>query len=82
MASPRFLFDEDVDYRIAEGLWHCQPEVDIICVGKPGGPPKKTPDTELFELGFSENESWLVATRTPIPDNYASISCRGSTPGE
>jgi hypothetical protein len=61
MASPRFLFDEDVRRGLAAALRGREPTIDIVSVGGPGAPPKKTLDPDL--LIAAEGLHRLLVTR-------------------
>ena len=67
MANPRFLFDEDVSRILSKALRRREPEIDIICVGQAGGPPKKTTDKDLLVIAESLGRVLASWDRSTMP---------------
>ncbi len=61
MASPRYLFDEDVPGPLTSALRSQFPGMDILCVGESGAPPRGTLDLDV--LLAAEALGRMVLTR-------------------
>lgn len=69
MASPRFLFDEDVSHDLATTLRAQEPGIEIICVGEEDGPAKGTPDSELLKIGEAQGRLLVSNDRNTMPQH-------------
>jgi hypothetical protein len=48
MSHPRFLCDENLLGLLPNALLRREPGIDLLCVGDPGAPPRKTRDPALL----------------------------------
>lgn len=60
MSSPDFLLDENVPLAIRAQLRRREPTIQVSVVGRPGAPPKGTPDPDL--LCWIEEQDCLLVT--------------------
>lgn len=67
MASPRFLFDEDVTHTLVAALRAQDATIDIVCVGETNGPSKGTLDPELLEIAENEGRMLVSDDRSTMP---------------
>lgn len=77
MASPRFLFDEDVSRTLATALRAQDSTIDILCVGETDGPPKSTSDPELLEIAESGGRLLVSDDRKTMPQHLTGHFAKG-----
>jgi Domain of unknown function (DUF5615) len=77
MASPRFLFDEDVHRTLAKTLRAQDPTIDIVCVGEDDGPPKSTLDPELLEIAETTGRLFVSDDRNTMPQHLFDHFAKG-----
>jgi hypothetical protein len=53
MSQLRFLCDEDVSHDIIDYLRRVEPAIDILVVGEPGAPAKRTPDPDVYRAAVA-----------------------------
>ena len=67
MDKVRFLFDEDFSHTVIEALVREEPAIDLVVVGKPGGPPFRTPDPVLLDIAFREGRLFPSRDKQTLP---------------
>src|SRR5262249_27942262 len=67
MTVPRFLLDEDSPPWLARFLWRQEPALDIVYVGGPNAPPRRTPDRALLLFAEAEQRALITQDRNTMP---------------
>lgn len=69
--KPRFLLDEHLSRAIQRQLRRLEPQVEVLAIGDPGGPPKGASDPDI--LIWLETNPYILVTenRSTIPDHLA-----------
>src|SRR4051812_30507033 len=69
MNNPRFLVDEDVPEELVKALRASAPGLEILQVGEPGAPPKRTPDPDLLLIAEATGRGLLSKDRSTMPQH-------------
>jgi hypothetical protein len=61
-----FLADEDVSHDLIKALRSLEPTLDILAVGEPGAPAKRTPDPALLLFAEASGRTLLSGDRSTM----------------
>jgi hypothetical protein len=67
MSSPQLLCDEDQHPGLIAALHQLVPGIDIIQVGKAGGPPKQTQDPDLLLIAEALSRLLVSSDKKTMP---------------
>jgi len=71
MSRLRFLVDEDVSEHLIEAIRQDEPLIDLLVVGEPGAPEKRTPDPGLLLAAEALGRFFLSGDRSTMPRHLA-----------
>jgi len=69
LSSLRFLIDEDVNQDLIPALRAAEPGMDVLVVGQPGAPPKRTPDPALLLAAETLGRTLISGDRSTMTDH-------------
>ena len=71
MSHPRFLVDENVPLPLILALLRREPTMDLLRVGQPGAPPRRTPDPDLLLAAEAMGRILLSDDKRTMPRHIA-----------